>query len=228
MQLYAPAKINLSLEIKGRRDDGFHEIETLMAPVSLSDRLTIERNKATNGIQFSCNDSSVPSGEDNLVVQAARLFQKATKSGTGIEIALEKRIPHGAGLGGGGFTPPTHIAGGNLGGGRQRLGVRGHPQLVREHQHRNDQKEQERSRREERHREVDRAPRLVSLAASSLDDRQCRNTSQRPDQEPRRMKRCPESVPVIEGCAGCLCVIGASSVGMTLAIVIIYHLIHHL
>ena len=45
MQLYAPAKINLSLEIKGRREDGFHEIETLMAPISLSDRLTIERGR---------------------------------------------------------------------------------------------------------------------------------------------------------------------------------------
>lgn len=101
MQLHAPAKINLSFEIKGRREDGFHEIETLMAPISLSDRLTIERSKATNGIQFSCDDSSLPSGDDNMVVRAARLFQKTTKTGGGIEIALEKKIPHGAGLGGG-------------------------------------------------------------------------------------------------------------------------------
>jgi 4-diphosphocytidyl-2-C-methyl-D-erythritol kinase len=101
MQLYAPAKINLSFEIKGRREDGFHEIETLMAPISLSDRLTIERGKTAGGIQFSCDDSSLPNGEENLVVQAARLFQKATEIGTGITIALEKKIPHGAGLGGG-------------------------------------------------------------------------------------------------------------------------------
>ena len=47
MQLYAPAKINLSFEIKGRREDGFHEIETLMAPISLTDRLTIERGKSS-------------------------------------------------------------------------------------------------------------------------------------------------------------------------------------
>src|SRR5664279_1271502 len=101
MQAFAPAKINLSFEIKGRREDGFHEIETLMAPISLADRLTIERSKTTNGIQFSCDDPSVPSGDDNLVVRAARLFQKRTRIEEGIEIALEKKVPHGAGLGGG-------------------------------------------------------------------------------------------------------------------------------
>jgi 4-diphosphocytidyl-2-C-methyl-D-erythritol kinase len=101
MQLYAPAKINLSFEIKGRREDGFHEIETLMAPISLSDRLTIERNPEANDVQFSCDDSSLPDGENNLVVRSARLFQKTTKIAAGVKIALEKKIPHGAGLGGG-------------------------------------------------------------------------------------------------------------------------------
>ena len=101
MQLYAPAKINLSFEIKGRREDGFHEIETLMAPISLSDCLTIERGETRGDIKFSCDDASVPNGEENLVVRAARLFQTATKIGAGVEIVLEKKIPHGAGLGGG-------------------------------------------------------------------------------------------------------------------------------
>lgn len=101
MQLHAPAKVNLSFEIKGRREDGFHEIETLMAPISLSDRLTIERGQTAAEIKFSCDDSSLPGGDENLVVQAARLFQKATKIKEGVEIALEKKIPHGAGLGGG-------------------------------------------------------------------------------------------------------------------------------
>ena len=111
MQLYAPAKINLSFEIKGRRDDGFHEIETLMAPISVSDRLTIQRGKSTGGIQFSCDDSSLSNGEENLVVQAARLFQRATKIGAGVEIALEKKIPHGAGLGGGSSDAATTLLG---------------------------------------------------------------------------------------------------------------------
>jgi len=101
MQLYAPAKINLSFEIKGRREDGFHEIETLMAPISLSDRLTIERRRFAEDVKFSCDDSTLPDGEENLVVRAAKLFQQATKIRAGVEIALEKKIPHGAGLGGG-------------------------------------------------------------------------------------------------------------------------------
>jgi len=111
MQLYAPAKINLSFEIKGRREDGFHEIETLMAPISLSDRLTIERGKTTGAIQFSCDDSSLSNGEENLVVQAARLFRKATRIGAGVEIALEKKIPQGAGLGGGSSDAATTLLG---------------------------------------------------------------------------------------------------------------------
>lgn len=111
MQLYAPAKINLSFEIKGRREDGFHEIETLMAPISLSDRLTIEQGKIAGGIQFSCDDSSLPNGEENLVVQAARLFRKATEIGAEITIALEKKIPHGAGLGGGSSDAATTLLG---------------------------------------------------------------------------------------------------------------------
>ena len=113
MQLYAPAKVNLSFEIKGRREDGFHEIETLMAPISLSDRLTIERGQAAGDIKFSCDDSSLPNGEENLVVQAARLFQKATKLGDGVEIALEKKVPHGAGLGGGSSDAAATLLGMN-------------------------------------------------------------------------------------------------------------------
>jgi 4-diphosphocytidyl-2-C-methyl-D-erythritol kinase len=111
MQLYAPAKINLSLEIKGRREDGFHEIETLMAPISLSDRLTIERGQTPGGLKFSCDDSSLPDGEGNLVVQAVKLFRKATEMEAGIEIALEKKIPHGAGLGGGSSDAATTLLG---------------------------------------------------------------------------------------------------------------------
>ena len=111
MQAFAPAKINLSFEIKYRRDDGFHEIETLMAPISLADRLTIERSKTTSGIQFSCDDSSLPSGDDNLVVRAARLFREKTQIEEGIEIALEKKIPHGAGLGGGSSDAATTLLG---------------------------------------------------------------------------------------------------------------------
>jgi 4-diphosphocytidyl-2-C-methyl-D-erythritol kinase len=100
MQVSAPAKINLSLKILARRADGFHEIETFIAPISLRDRITIEKMRG-RGIDFRCDDSSVPSGEDNLVVRAARAFFETARLKPAVSIVLEKEIPHGAGLGGG-------------------------------------------------------------------------------------------------------------------------------
>ncbi|MEY2505586.1 MAG: 4-diphosphocytidyl-2-C-methyl-D-erythritol kinase, partial [Verrucomicrobiota bacterium] len=111
MQVSAPAKINLSFHISGRRADSFHEIETLMAPISLADRLTIEARRGETGIEFFCDDPSVPAGEDNLVVRAARLFQDATKVAAGLKIILEKKIPHGAGLGGGSSDAASTLLG---------------------------------------------------------------------------------------------------------------------
>jgi 4-diphosphocytidyl-2-C-methyl-D-erythritol kinase len=101
MQALASAKINLSLKILGRRNDGFHEIETLIAPISLCDEIEIERRSMKRGIAFRCDDASVPKGEDNLVVRASSVFFEETKITSGISIWLKKRIPHGAGLGGG-------------------------------------------------------------------------------------------------------------------------------
>src|SRR4030095_15842186 len=101
MQVIAPAKINFSLKVLGRRSDGFHEIETLIAPISLCDETKIEERSGKQGIAFRCDDPSVPKGEDNIVVRAANLFFKETKITSSISIALKKRIPHGAGLGGG-------------------------------------------------------------------------------------------------------------------------------
>ena len=100
-QVFAPAKINLSLKILSRREDGFHEIETLIAPVSLHDEIKIDKIDVGKGIEFRCDDSSVSSGEDNLVVRAAKSFFAATKLTPAVSIGLKKKIPHGAGLGGG-------------------------------------------------------------------------------------------------------------------------------
>jgi len=110
MQLFAPAKINLSFEIKARREDGYHEIETLMAPISLADRLTIEPRDEPE-IDFSCDDPALPGGDDNLVVRAAHLFRAATGIQTGVRIVLEKKIPHGAGLGGGSSDAASTLLG---------------------------------------------------------------------------------------------------------------------
>ena len=100
MQVLAPAKINLSLKILGRRSDGFHEIDTLMAPISLCDEIRIERSEK-EGIEFHCDDASVPQGDDNLIVRAAKVFFAATKLKPAVCVELQKKIPHGAGLGGG-------------------------------------------------------------------------------------------------------------------------------
>jgi 4-diphosphocytidyl-2-C-methyl-D-erythritol kinase len=101
MQVLAPAKINLSLNILGRRNDGFHELDTLMAPISLYDEIRIDKRRLGKGIEFRCDDPSVPRGDDNLAVRAAKAFFAATKIEPAVSIELKKKIPHGAGLGGG-------------------------------------------------------------------------------------------------------------------------------
>jgi 4-diphosphocytidyl-2-C-methyl-D-erythritol kinase len=109
MQLFAPAKINLSFKILRRCEDGFHEIETLMAPISLGDELTIEPDES--GFVFSADDPSLPVGEDNLVVRAARRFFGEVKQEPRVRITLQKKIPHGAGLGGGSSDAASTLLG---------------------------------------------------------------------------------------------------------------------
>jgi 4-diphosphocytidyl-2-C-methyl-D-erythritol kinase len=101
MQVLAPAKINLSLKILGRRNDGFHELDTVIAPISLYDEIRIDKGRSGKGIEFRCDDPSVPQGDDNLAVRAAKAFFETTKIEPMVSIELKKKIPHGAGLGGG-------------------------------------------------------------------------------------------------------------------------------
>lgn len=101
--LLAPAKINLSLKLLKKREDGFHELKTLMAPLSLTDKVEIMLNQgsAFPKIRFFCNDHSLPTGAENLCVQAALAFQRTTGITESLTITLLKQVPHGAGLGGG-------------------------------------------------------------------------------------------------------------------------------
>src|SRR5213079_3642533 len=101
MEVRAPAKINLSLKILGRRNDGFHELDTLIAPISLYDEIRIDKRRLGRGIEFRCDDSSIPQGDENLAVRAAKAFFDTTKIEPALSIELKKKIPHGAGLGGG-------------------------------------------------------------------------------------------------------------------------------
>jgi 4-diphosphocytidyl-2-C-methyl-D-erythritol kinase len=99
MEVLAPAKINVSLRVLGKRKDGFHEIETLISLISLYDKIDVE--KQNRWIDFSCDDPTLSIGDDNLVVRAAKRFLEHAKIKSGVSIKLEKKIPHGAGLGGG-------------------------------------------------------------------------------------------------------------------------------
>jgi len=103
LTLEAPAKINLSLRVLRRREDGFHEIATRMAPLALADRLTLELlpNAPAGTVRFTCDDPTVPGDETNLAVRAVRNLEKHTGPRPGLRIHLEKHVPHGAGLGGG-------------------------------------------------------------------------------------------------------------------------------
>jgi len=98
MEEVAPAKINLSLRVVRTREDGFHEIETRMAPISLYDSVQVE---PADAFEFRADDPALPMGEDNLVVRAADLFFSRIKREPRVRIVLTKKIPHGAGLGGG-------------------------------------------------------------------------------------------------------------------------------
>ncbi len=107
MTFSAPAKINLSLRVLARRDDGFHEIESLMAPLSLCDTLEIAPHD--RGFEFGCDDASLPVDDTNLVVRATKLFCATHGIEPRVRIELRKRIPHGAGLGGGSSDAATAL-----------------------------------------------------------------------------------------------------------------------
>lgn len=95
----APAKINLSLKVKSRRPDGYHEIESLMQKIALADVIRLGRRE--KGIQLLCPGVDLPEDEDNLAFRAARVLLDCAGITAGVDIVLEKNIPVAAGLGGG-------------------------------------------------------------------------------------------------------------------------------
>lgn len=102
MKARAYAKVNLSLEVLFRREDGYHELRTILQTVDLHDRLSFESR--SSGIELELpdtDDSGLPTGSDNLVVRAAELLAEQVGRPVGARIELEKRIPAGRGLGGG-------------------------------------------------------------------------------------------------------------------------------
>lgn len=96
----SPCKVNFLLNVLGKRDDGFHELETVMHPVAVFDTLEFERGQ-NPGVVLTCSHSALPVDSTNLVHRAATAFLRAANISDGARIHLEKRIPLAAGLGGG-------------------------------------------------------------------------------------------------------------------------------
>src|SRR5699024_694946 len=96
----APAKINLSLDILGKREDGYHEVEMIMTTIDLNDRIELYPLDH-NEIKVSLESRYVPNDERNLAYQAASVFKRAYNVSKGVHIKMDKDIPVSAGLGGG-------------------------------------------------------------------------------------------------------------------------------
>lgn len=99
-EIAAPAKTNLWLRILGKREDGYHEIDTRMVKLGLADRVRLKW-RDDDEVILRCSDPELPTGEDNLVVKAVRALEQHTDRVFSISLDLEKHIPSGAGLGGG-------------------------------------------------------------------------------------------------------------------------------
>ena len=99
MEIKAYAKINIALDIVGKREDGYHLLRMIMQTIDLYD--TIEIEKINSGIKLKCNKHYVPTDERNLAYKAAKLFKETYSIDDGVDIKLNKNIPVSAGLAGG-------------------------------------------------------------------------------------------------------------------------------
>ena len=109
LTLPAPAKLNLFLHITGRKENGYHNLQTLFQMLDYGDHLEIESNN-TGKIELSSNEKSIPNKE-NLILRAAKALQNYSTCDCGAKIILKKKLPIGAGLGGGSSDAATAILG---------------------------------------------------------------------------------------------------------------------
>lgn len=107
LKLLSPAKLNLFLHITGRRDDGYHNLQTLFQLLDYGDELSFTLNNSGT-INLSPELPGLPS-EQNLIVRAARLLQPFNQTGLGVDIQLTKRLPMGGGIGGGSSNAATAL-----------------------------------------------------------------------------------------------------------------------
>ncbi|WP_290522830.1 4-(cytidine 5'-diphospho)-2-C-methyl-D-erythritol kinase [Alcanivorax sp.] len=108
LTLPAPAKLNLFLHITGRRNDGYHSLQTLFALLDQGDTLTFE---SAPSLQLHCDAPQVPCDESNLILKAAAGLREHTGCQQGARITLDKRLPMGGGVGGGSSDAATALLG---------------------------------------------------------------------------------------------------------------------
>ncbi len=109
LSLESPAKVNLILEIKGKRPDGYHELKTVMHSLKLADRLTFQ--PGGQGLTVCCDHPEVPEGEANLVYRAVNQLAQAKGVNPRVKIRIYKNIPVAAGMGGGSSNAATALLG---------------------------------------------------------------------------------------------------------------------
>ncbi len=111
LELEAPAKINLTLNVIGKRADGYHELESVMQQISLRDKIFLQTGGV--GISVASSSKQIPDNEENLAFQAAQLLYAKYSLPSGLQIFIEKNIPVGAGLAGGSTDAAAVIKGMN-------------------------------------------------------------------------------------------------------------------
>ena len=109
MKILSPAKINLFLQVTGKRPDGYHDLFSLMCCVSLFDKILLQFGGKT--IEIDSTHPQIPLDETNLAYRAAALFLQKMKKGSGVKITIEKNIPVSAGLGGGSSNAASVLQG---------------------------------------------------------------------------------------------------------------------
>ncbi|WP_309382544.1 4-(cytidine 5'-diphospho)-2-C-methyl-D-erythritol kinase [Cerasicoccus frondis] len=110
LTLASPAKINLVLAITGVREDGFHDLVSLVAPVAFGDEVTVTLEPNAQADTLACDFPGVPTDGSNLALKAVAAFRQRHDFAGGVHIHLDKRIPAGAGLGGGSSNASTVLA----------------------------------------------------------------------------------------------------------------------
>lgn len=109
VKVLSPAKINLFLEVISKREDGYHEIETVLQAIDIQDEVILRDKK--EGTKIVCSREGVPQGKGNLAYQAAEVIRKETHLQRGVEIEIKKEIPVAAGLGGGSSNAAATLVG---------------------------------------------------------------------------------------------------------------------